>query len=103
MSFEVQDPNNPTFVIAVMSIYPQSVPYEKPYSLREFVAAKGLANGIASLGGDGKIPADQLPSAIASGMSFAGAWNAATNTPNLFTVPLATVTTTASAFPARLP
>ena len=70
MSFEVQDPNNPTFDEMSVTIYPQFVPYEKPYSLREFNAAKGIANGIASLGSDGKIPAAQLPSAVASGMSF---------------------------------
>ena len=85
MSFEISDPNNPTFGEMSVTIYPQFVPYEKPYSLREFVAAKGLANGIASLGSDGKIPSTQLPSAIASGMSFVGQWNASTNTPNLLT------------------
>ena len=85
MSFEVQDPNNPSFDEMSVTIFPQYVPYEKSYSLREFNAAKGLANGIASLGNDGKIPAAQLPSAVASGMSFAGAWNALTNTPNLLT------------------
>ena len=69
----------------MVSIYPQYVPYEKPYSLREFTAAKGIANGIASLGSDGKIPAAQLPSAVASGMSFVGQWNASTNSPNLLT------------------
>ena len=42
MSFEVQDPNNPTFGEMSVTIYPQFVPYEKPYSLREFVAAKVL-------------------------------------------------------------
>ena len=85
MSFEVSDPNNPSFDEMSVTIYPQYVPYEKSYSLREFNAAKGLTNGIASLGGDGKIPADQLPSAIASGMSFVGQWNTATNTPTLLT------------------
>ena len=84
MSIEVPDPNNPTFN-EMVSIFPQFVPYEKPYSLREFNAAKGIANGIASLGSDGKIPAAQLPSAVASGMSFVGQWNAATNSPNLLT------------------
>ena len=67
MSFEVQDPNNPTFGEMSVTVYPQFVPYEKPFSKREFDLAKGLANGIASLGGDGKIPSSQLPSAIASG------------------------------------
>ena len=86
MSFEVQDGNTPpTFGEMSVTIYPQFVPYEKPYSLREFNAAKGIANGIASLGSDGKIPSAQLPSAIASGMSFVGQWNAATNSPNLLT------------------
>ena len=85
MSIEVPDPNNPTFDYMSVTIYPQFVSSEKPDSLREFTATKGIANGIASLGSDGKIPAAQLPSAVASGMSFAGAWNAATNTPNLLT------------------
>ena len=62
MSFEVQDGNTPpTFGEMSVTIYPQFVPYEKPYSLREFVGAKGAAGGIASLGGDGKIPSSQLP------------------------------------------
>ena len=85
MSIEVQDPNNPTFGEMSVTIYPQYVPYEKPFSKREFDLAKGLANGIASLDSDGEIPSDQLPSAIASGMSFVGQWNASTNTPNLLT------------------
>ena len=52
MSFEVQDPSTPPTFGEIMSvtIYPQYVPYEKPYSLREFTAVKGVANGIASLG-----------------------------------------------------
>ena len=83
MSIDVPDPNNPTFGNEMSS--PQFVPYEKPYSLREFNATKGLAGGIASLGGDGKIPSSQLPSAIASGMSFVGPWTASTNSPNLLT------------------
>ncbi len=49
--------------------FSQFVPYEKSYSLRKFDAAKGLPNDIASLGSDAKIPAAQLPSAVASGMS----------------------------------
>ena len=85
MSIEVQDPNNPTFSEMSVTVHPQYVPYEKPYSKRAFDLAKGLANGIASLGSDGKIPSTQLPSAIASGMSFVGSWNASTNTPNLLT------------------
>ena len=52
MSIEVPDPNNPTFDEMSVTIFPQFVPCEKPYSLREFTAAKGIANGIAS---DGKI------------------------------------------------
>ena len=59
MSFEISDPKNPTFgEIMSVTIYPQYVPYEKPYSLREFVEVKGAAGGIASLGSDDKIPAD---------------------------------------------
>lgn len=43
----------------------------------ENVAKKGVANGYAGLGADGKVPANQLP---ADG-SYRGTWNAATNTP----------------------
>ena len=44
---------------------------------------KGVANGYASLGADGKVPTAQLPSSVAGGMSYNGTWNPATNTPTL--------------------
>jgi phage-related protein len=40
----------------------------------------GTANGVATLGGDGKVPAAQLPT---MGSSYKGTWNAATNTPTI--------------------
>ena len=40
----------------------------------------GVANGVATLGADGKVPAAQLPSL---GSSYKGTWNAATNTPTI--------------------
>lgn len=45
----------------------------------ENVANKGVSNGYASLGSDGKIPLSQLP---ADG-SYQGTWNASTNTPTI--------------------
>jgi hypothetical protein len=38
----------------------------------------GSANGVATLGADGKVPSAQLPT---MGSSYKGTWNAATNTP----------------------
>jgi hypothetical protein len=38
----------------------------------------GTANGVATLGADGKVPSAQLPT---MGSSYKGTWNAATNTP----------------------
>ena len=40
----------------------------------------GVANGVATLGTDGKVPSSQLP---ALGSSYKGTWNAATNTPTI--------------------
>jgi hypothetical protein len=45
----------------------------------ENVVNKGIANGYASLGSDGKIPSSQLP----EGGSYQGTWNANTNTPTI--------------------
>jgi hypothetical protein len=42
---------------------------------------KGFANGVATLDGSGKVPAEQL---AAGALIYKGAWNAATNTPYLF-------------------
>ncbi|MDV6226340.1 hypothetical protein R2G56_08590 [Nitratireductor aquimarinus] len=44
---------------------------------------KGLANGFASLGSDGKVPSGQLPSAVFGALSYQGTWNANTNTPTI--------------------
>ena len=43
----------------------------------------GVANGIASLGADGKLTASQIPSSLTGAVVFKGTWNAATNTPTL--------------------
>jgi hypothetical protein len=40
----------------------------------------GVANGIATLDGSGKVPVSQLPSAV---MTYEGVWNASTNSPTL--------------------
>lgn len=41
---------------------------------------KGVANGVATLNGSGKVPLSQLDSAV---MTYEGLWNASTNTPTL--------------------
>lgn len=41
---------------------------------------RGVANGVASLDGSGRIPYSQLPE---SAMEYKGSWNASTNTPTL--------------------
>ena len=43
----------------------------------------GISNGIAQLGVDGKLLASQIPSSLNGAVTFAGGWNASTNTPNL--------------------
>jgi len=44
---------------------------------------KGIANGIATLDSNGKVPTSQLPDSVVSGLEFQGTWNASTNTPNI--------------------
>lgn len=43
----------------------------------------GIANGIASLGSDGKLSASQIPSSLTGAVVFKGTWDASTNTPTL--------------------
>ena len=43
----------------------------------------GIANGIASLGSDGKLAASQIPSSLTGAVVFKGTWDASTNTPTL--------------------
>jgi plastocyanin len=43
----------------------------------------GIANGIASLGSDGKLTTSQIPSSLTGAVVFKGTWNASTNTPTL--------------------
>ena len=43
----------------------------------------GIANGIASLGADGKLAASQIPSSLTGAVVFKGTWDANTNTPTL--------------------
>jgi hypothetical protein len=44
---------------------------------------KGAANGVATLGGDSKIPTSQIPDAVLGQLEYQGTWNADTNTPTL--------------------
>lgn len=46
-------------------------------------ADRGVANGIATLGVDGKVPLIQLPDSVLGGMAFVDFWNAATNVPTI--------------------
>ena len=43
----------------------------------------GIANGIASLGPDGKLAASQIPSSLSGAVVFKGTWDASTNSPTL--------------------
>lgn len=49
--------------------------------LADFAPFLGIANGMASLDGSGKIPTSQLPSAALGGLDYQGTWNASTNSP----------------------
>ena len=52
------------------------------------IAAKnGIANGIASLDANAKIPLSQLSDSIIGQVEYMGLWNASTNTPTLPTTP----------------
>lgn len=44
---------------------------------------KGVATGVATLGVDGRLTTDQIPSSLAGAITFQGGWNANTNTPTL--------------------
>ena len=46
-------------------------------------AARGIANGVATLDGTGKLTSSQIPASIAGGLAYQGFWNASTNTPTL--------------------
>lgn len=43
----------------------------------------GVAGGVATLDGSGKVPVSELPAAVIGGVSYQGTWNASTNTPTL--------------------
>lgn len=47
------------------------------------IPSLGAANGVASLGADGKVPTSQLPDTAVGAMSYQGTWNASTNTPTI--------------------
>lgn len=46
-------------------------------------AARGAANGVASLDAAGKLPIAQLPDGVAGGLRYQGTWNASTNSPTI--------------------
>jgi hypothetical protein len=43
----------------------------------------GVANGVATLDGTGKVPVSELPAAVLGALSYQGTWDASTNTPTL--------------------
>jgi hypothetical protein len=43
----------------------------------------GVANGVATLDGSGKVPVTELPDAVLGALSYQGTWDASTNTPTL--------------------
>lgn len=47
------------------------------------ISFAGMANGLATLGSDGKLLWSQLPSSITGDLAYQGTWNASTNTPAL--------------------
>ena len=44
---------------------------------------RAVANGVATLGVDGRLTTDQIPSSLVGAIVFQGGWNAANNTPTL--------------------
>jgi len=44
---------------------------------------KGVSQGVATLGVDGRLTTEQIPSSLTGAIVFQGGWNAATNTPAL--------------------
>ena len=47
--------------------------------LEDFVDTKGVANGLATLNANGKVPETQLPDSVLGQLSYKGTWNANTN------------------------
>ena len=63
-----------------VSIAPGSVSYASVASQQITVHA-GVANGLATLDGGGKVPTAQLPDSVLGQVEYQGTWNASTNTP----------------------
>ena len=51
--------------------------------LRIAATEKGVANGVATLDGTGKVPSSQLPASMLGAVNYQGVWNATTNTPTI--------------------
>lgn len=51
------------------------------------VAEKGVANGVATLDNNGKLPLSQINDAVLGQVEYMGVWDATTNTPTLPTTP----------------
>lgn len=60
---------------------PVSTAVAAALALKIDVAQRGVADGLAELGSDGKVKASQLPGALVGALVFQGVWNASTNSP----------------------
>jgi hypothetical protein len=57
-------------------------------SVAAIVASEGVAGGLATLDGSGKVPLSQIPASLVGAVHYEGTWNAATNSPSLTNSPL---------------
>ena len=62
------------------------------FDINDYVAkaSMGIANGVATLDANGKVPVSQLDVAVLGGLTYSGTWNASTNTPTIPTANAAT-------------
>ena len=54
---------------------------------RIHVDQMGVADGVATLNGEGKVPTEQIPDAVLGQLEYQGVWNPDTNTPELPSTP----------------
>jgi hypothetical protein len=62
---------------------PVSTAQQTALDLKVDDTEKGAANGVATLDANSQLTTSQIPSSIASGLTYLGSWNADTNTPTL--------------------
>lgn len=68
-------------VTLLPSLLPVSTAADTAIGLKQTASEKAQANGYASLDSGGKVPIAQIPAAVIGAMSYAGTWNATTNSP----------------------